>query len=232
MFKKLLGLSLIVLAVAAQEKAPPAPRRIALVIGNSEYASLPKLPAVKPGTAVIEAALRGTGFEILPVADFRSPGVPHTERKFDQPLRAGDICFVYYAGYAVQAENDNFLLPVNFDPRSKRRWRIAPTTSSGCRRDWNRTAWRSRSSFWMRRRKSISRSRSQRHRPDAARPFRIAGDGFRVGRLPGPLGTARSGGAASPFTRAVAKAIRERGLTLAQVFDVVQQDKALPRFPT
>jgi formylglycine-generating enzyme required for sulfatase activity len=42
---------------------------------------------------------------------------------------------------------------------------------------------------------------------------------------PGPQG------AASPFTRAVSKAMREPGLMLAQVFDVAKQDKALTQTP-
>ncbi len=117
----LAGLFLFMFVASSQQTAPPGPRRVALVIGNSEYAILPKLPAVKKEAALIAEALRQSGFEVHEFADFKVPDFyTGGEREFADSVHQGDVCFVYYAGYAVQAEDDNYLLPVNFEPQSAR----------------------------------------------------------------------------------------------------------------
>src|SRR5689334_14408839 len=98
MLKYVLGLSVIVLAAAAQQAAP-APRRMALVIGNGGYQLLPKLPGIPQDTGVIEAALKADGFAVTAVADFKYRDFFSIARKFEESLHKGDIAFIYYAGY-------------------------------------------------------------------------------------------------------------------------------------
>jgi len=94
---------------------------MALVIGNSEYTSLAKLPAVPKDVALISDALAKAGFKIYTVQDFKLPDFFRgDELEFRKGLSAGDTCLIYYAGYAVQAGDDNYLLPVNFDPKDTR----------------------------------------------------------------------------------------------------------------
>jgi formylglycine-generating enzyme required for sulfatase activity len=109
--------ALLVVAASAQETAKVEPRRLAMVIGNSAYAKLKPLPYVQQQVPLIADALRNANFDVQVVQDFVWPEVTQQERTFRDQIHPGDICLVYYAGYAVQvADDDNFLLPVNFDP--------------------------------------------------------------------------------------------------------------------
>ncbi len=232
MVKKLLGLWLIALAVRAQQIAPPAPRRVALVIGNAEYTFLPKLPAVKLDTTVIQDALRGSGFEIHLVTDFQYPAFLTTEAEFEKTLRPGDICFIYYAGYTIQADNDNYLLPVNFDPRSKGEMQ---TRAYHFKRLLQKLESRGVGLKIL-----VLEAPPQLDialpegsdiglmQPDISESHETI---FASAAFPGRWAAPSPQGAASPFTRAVSKAIREPGLMLAQVFDVAKQDKALTQTP-
>jgi sulfatase modifying factor 1 len=91
-------------------------RRVALVIGNSAYTLLPKLPSVPKDVEAISAALKKAGFEVYQVNDFKLPEFFQGAFDLGNHLKAGDVCVLYYAGYVVQGEDDNYLLPVNFDP--------------------------------------------------------------------------------------------------------------------
>jgi formylglycine-generating enzyme required for sulfatase activity len=111
-----IGLLLAVFTAGAQGTGAPSLRRIAVVISNTNYTKLPPIPNVNGGVGLIGERLRDAGFEVhimQNVTDF----IP-AERMIRESLRPGDVCLVYYSGYAVGTEYDNFLLPVNFDPRS------------------------------------------------------------------------------------------------------------------
>ncbi len=225
MSKKLLWLSVTVLALAAQENAPPAPRRIALVIGNSDYASLPKLPAVRQSTAVIEKALRGAGFQIFPVADFRLPEFISKEREFTDNLKKGDICFVYYSGYAVQGESDNFFLPVNFDPKAKgdlenRAYHFKRLQQ---RLDDHGVALKI---FVLDAPPQLDVVMPEVPEPGLMRPdlADVPETVFATAVFPGRWAPISPAGAPTPYSQAVADAINERGLVLAQVFEKVKQE--------
>ena len=94
-------------------------RRVALVIGNSGYTLLPKLPSVPKDVEAISGALKNAGFEVYQVNDFKLPEFFPGALELGSHLKAGDVCVLYYAGYVVQGEDDNYLLPVNFDPQAQ-----------------------------------------------------------------------------------------------------------------
>jgi iron(II)-dependent oxidoreductase len=118
------ALLMLALAVTAQEMRfqaspqTPVPRRVALVIGNSAYSTLKPLPYVAQQVFLMTEALRKANFDVHVVENFKWPDYIQEERRFGEQIRPGDICLVYYSGYAMQvaADDDNFLLPVNFEP--------------------------------------------------------------------------------------------------------------------
>ncbi len=70
----------------------------------------------------MKAALTGAGFKVMAVQDAALPGFGESAvPEFLAEIRPGDVCLFYYSGYAVQTEEDNFMLPVNFDPATKSR---------------------------------------------------------------------------------------------------------------
>jgi formylglycine-generating enzyme required for sulfatase activity len=102
-------------AVAAQPKAAP-PRRAVLIV-NSQYRKLPPLESPHLDGMVLEDALRKTQFEVVKYEDNLTT-LGQFEDGFLKAVNAGDIVLVFYSGYAAQYGNDNFLLPVNYDPAS------------------------------------------------------------------------------------------------------------------
>ncbi len=96
------------------------PTRHALILGNGNYESLPKIPIAAREAELVKEALKKSGFDVMEATDFRYPDLAQiTEPAFLAGVRQGDLCFVYFSGYSVQAFEDTFLLPVNFDPKAK-----------------------------------------------------------------------------------------------------------------
>ncbi len=127
----LLGLAVVALAGWSASLAQPAPQppqtepRIALVIGNSAYQKNPLAGALNDAGLVAEA-LRSIGFEIVEGADLTQPELVRTFRDFLAKLeQAGPdaIAAVYYTGYGLAFEGDNFL--VASDARLERESDIA-----------------------------------------------------------------------------------------------------------
>jgi formylglycine-generating enzyme required for sulfatase activity len=120
-----LGLLLVILAAAGAVRAAPAAPRLALVIANSAYVTLPKLPnATRDGDA-ISAALTaakfvdasGTG-PVRPRRDLDEAGLRRELAAFREALAAaGPDAFglVYFSGHGVAlgSYGDGALLPVD-----------------------------------------------------------------------------------------------------------------------
>jgi sulfatase modifying factor 1 len=111
-------LSLLIYAwcLCAQSPADPQPKRLALLLGNAAYQHLPPLPNVPGELQLMSTALRGAGFEVTIEQDFTLEKVQKTVFDFLAKIQPGDICFFYFDGYAMQAQQENYLLPLEFDP--------------------------------------------------------------------------------------------------------------------
>jgi hypothetical protein len=92
-----------------------AQNRVALVIGNAAYPKGPLQLSLADGGLVAEA-LTSIGFEIVEGADTNAGDMRRLFGEFLDKVNAGGpdtIAFVYYNGYAVQFEGDNYLIPVD-----------------------------------------------------------------------------------------------------------------------
>jgi uncharacterized caspase-like protein len=92
-----------------------AQQRIALVIGNAAYAKGPLKTSLADGGLVAEA-LTSIGFEIVEGADVNQADLRRLVRDFLAKVQdAGPdaIAFVYYSGYGLEFEGDNYLVPVD-----------------------------------------------------------------------------------------------------------------------
>lgn len=101
----------------AQAPTPvPAERRVALVIGNSNYASMPRLSNARNDAVAIARQLIDSGFEVVGGAaqlDLDKPRMERVIQDFGRALRGGAVGMFYYAGHGVQVRNRNFLLPIS-----------------------------------------------------------------------------------------------------------------------
>ena len=112
LFVALLVALICVLPLAAQNASG---RRVALVIGNSAYQSVPVLANPHNDAADMAAALGRLGFEVIPVLDGSYAQMDDAILQFSRQLAGADVGLFYYAGHGVQSGGTNYLLPVDTD---------------------------------------------------------------------------------------------------------------------
>ena len=88
-----------------------APRRIALVIGNSNYQSAPLRNPVNDARAMAKT-LRQLGFDVRELLDAGQADMKRAIWDFGKKLRDGGVGLFYFSGHAVQVGGENYLVPV------------------------------------------------------------------------------------------------------------------------
>ena len=94
-------------AMAATEK------RVALVVGNSAYKNVTKLPNPASDAAAVAALLKNSGFEVDSRQDLTITEMRRALRDFTDKTRDADIAVVFYAGHGIEVDGTNYLLPVD-----------------------------------------------------------------------------------------------------------------------
>src|SRR6267154_1894191 len=118
------------LAVVAAHPAGAAPteKRMALVIGNAAYQAGPlATPANDAG--LIAQTLQAAGFDVVGARDLDEDSLRHAFRDFvDNASKAGPetVVAVYFAGYGLQLEGENYLIAFNATPGT-----VAPEGQDG-----------------------------------------------------------------------------------------------------
>ncbi len=90
-------------------------RRVALVIGNDAYPAGPLQNAVNDARAM-QKALAGAGFRVILAENANKIDMEQKIIDYFESIGPGDTALFYFAGHAVQIENENLLLPVDFQP--------------------------------------------------------------------------------------------------------------------
>jgi tetratricopeptide (TPR) repeat protein len=101
-------------AAPAAQTAPLQGRRIALVIGNSAYKSVPALTNPQKDAAAIAASLRNIGFDTVTLAvDATREKLIDALRTFADEAEKADWAMVYYAGHGIEVNGQNYLIPTD-----------------------------------------------------------------------------------------------------------------------
>lgn len=93
--------------------AEASERRIALVVGNSAYRSVPELANPRNDAADIAARLRNLRFDVVSGVDLDREGLRRAVREFSNKLDQADMAFFYYAGHGLQVSGENYLVPID-----------------------------------------------------------------------------------------------------------------------
>jgi uncharacterized caspase-like protein len=90
----------------------------ALIFGNGNYAHT--TPLLNPSNDARDLAkvLEQLDFEVQLALDMDLRTMLREIGRFESSLQKGDLGLFYYAGHAVQVNNQNFLIPVDFDQAS------------------------------------------------------------------------------------------------------------------
>src|ERR1700676_5635222 len=91
-----------------------AEKRVALVLGNSAYQNVAKLPNPVNDGAVIAATLKDAGFDVVDSRhDLSAAETRRARRDFPERARDADIAVIYYAGHGIEVDGTNYLIPVD-----------------------------------------------------------------------------------------------------------------------
>jgi hypothetical protein len=107
-----LGLTLVLLLIGTDPSY--AERRVALVIGNSNYQNAPALPDPRRDAQAMAAMFHKAGFDVVSVqTDVGNLQFKQAIAQFADEAGHSDIAVVYYSGYGIDIEGINYLVPAD-----------------------------------------------------------------------------------------------------------------------
>lgn len=110
---------LLALAICLLPHAAAAEKRLALVIGNGGYTS-DRLPNAPRDAEMMATVLREVGFEVRSFSDLSFSKMRDEVKAFGKRLsEEKGVGLFYYAGHAIQLEDQNYLIPLKASIDSK-----------------------------------------------------------------------------------------------------------------
>ncbi len=91
-----------------------ADKRVALVIGNSTYQNVPKLPNPANDAQAVGILFKSVGFDSVETRE--NLGINEMRRvvrDFSDQARDADVAVIYYAGHGMELSGVNYLVPVD-----------------------------------------------------------------------------------------------------------------------
>lgn len=90
-----------------------AEKRLALVIGNSDYVNGASLKNPVNDANLMEATLKGLGFDVIKRLNSGKDAMISSIREFSKKLSNYNVALFYYAGHGIQIDGINYLIPTN-----------------------------------------------------------------------------------------------------------------------
>ncbi|WP_095197924.1 caspase family protein [Mesorhizobium carmichaelinearum] len=110
---RLCGLIAVFLVAVLTSFDASADRRVALVIGNSEYREIPALKNPDKDAEDVSKTFRLAGFEVFVAKDLTKLQFEEQFRNYLAAADGADLSVVYYSGHGFQIGGENFLIPVD-----------------------------------------------------------------------------------------------------------------------
>ena len=219
----------VLVTLAPLAGAVGAAERVALVVGNGAYRSVPALANAANDGRAVAASLRELGFEVFEGIDLDAAATTALLRDFARALDQATTGLFYYAGHGMQVGGENYLVPVDarlehesdldFETLKvkqvlallERTDRTSIVILDACRDN----------PFAQQLARKITRSRSVSSGLAAIR----SGVGTLIAYATEPENVALDGsGPNSPFTTALLRYLRTPGLEVQQLMTRVRQD--------
>jgi hypothetical protein len=90
-----------------------AERRVALVVGNDAYLSVPQVPNAKNDAKAMAALLREQHFDVEEHQNLGNEAFRAVVRSFLTRTEDADLAVVYYAGHGIEIDGINYLIPTD-----------------------------------------------------------------------------------------------------------------------
>src|SRR5579864_2952214 len=120
MFPRILCAAIMLAGIAAQSDAAFAENRLALVIGQSAYRVVPALPNPANDASAMSKLLGDAGFDVTLASDLSQKDMNEKVGDFAARIAAkgpDTVALLFYAGHGVQIDGENYLVPVDVDPK-------------------------------------------------------------------------------------------------------------------
>jgi uncharacterized caspase-like protein len=113
-FKALIWGTLVPILLLAQDALAQTQKRVALVIGNSNYANVKALPNPTNDATAVADLFREAGFDTVDARlNLSANDMRRAIRDFSDKARDADVAVVFYAGHGIEIDGTNYLLPVD-----------------------------------------------------------------------------------------------------------------------
>ena len=194
-----------------------AEERVALVIGNSSYKVSP-LKNPKNDAALMTKSLKDVGFDVITLIDASQRKMKRAMVDFGRRLReSGSVGLFYYAGHGVQVDGENFLIPIGADIEDEAEVAVEAVSVNDFLRTMERSSSRINIAIFDACRNNPFASSSRSGTRGLARVDAPTGTLIAYATAPGQVALDGKAGN-SPYTAALADAIRLEGLTIENVF--------------
>jgi formylglycine-generating enzyme required for sulfatase activity len=212
------------MALALAGTSALADKRVALVIGNSAYKSIPPLDNPAHDAKLMADTLRSLGFTLVgggAQLDLDKTSFDSAVQSFGSLLQGADVGLFYYAGHGLQVRGANYLVPISANPTKEADVDFQMLDSNLVLRQMEGAGTKL----------NIVILDACRNNPFGGRGLRGAGGG--LAQMQAPEGTlisfatqpgnvAQDGAAGdSPYTIALAQTLRRPGLDIFQTFNEV-----------
>ena len=103
-----------VLAMVLAPAAAWAEKRVALVVGNAAYQTVPQLPNPSRDASAVAKMFRDAGFDTVETQlNVGNLEFKRAIRRFEATADQADIAVVYYAGHGLEIGGVNYMIPVD-----------------------------------------------------------------------------------------------------------------------
>jgi hypothetical protein len=102
-----------ILSMVGAPEAAWADKRVALIVGNSSYQSVPQLPNPSRDANAVAKMFRDSGFDTDLLINVGNLEFKRAIRKFESEADQADIAVVYYAGHGLEIGGTNYLIPID-----------------------------------------------------------------------------------------------------------------------
>jgi uncharacterized caspase-like protein len=113
MLSTLIRSLLVLVLLGALAHAETRERRVALVIGNSNYATVPKLDNPSNDAKAVAQKLRDLGFSVTLSLDLDKESFERELRAFAESLNGTQAAVFFYAGHGLRVDGRNYMVPVD-----------------------------------------------------------------------------------------------------------------------
>ncbi len=216
----------IAAAVLFGSSAAFAEGRVALVIGQSAYKAVTPLPNPANDAKAMAAMLTDAGFEVHAASDLSQNDLRAKLSEFAATVAAkgpDTTSLVFYAGHGVQVDGENYLMPVDIDPKREIDVTLQAVRLNDILNTLNALPSKSRIILLDACRNNPFPAIAKAPRGLAHVDVKFGAPGTLLSFSTAPGAEAEDGsGANSPYTTALLKAGREPGIPIEEAFKKVR----------